>query len=84
METRTTDLAPVGKRSPQREAVAENLQYLTFNLAGESYQSGGRILRGGYFKGSGNSRLDASYQGTQCAGLHPWGDESARSHCPGG
>jgi len=37
METRTTDLAPVGKRSPQREAVAENLQYLTFNLAGESY-----------------------------------------------
>jgi purine-binding chemotaxis protein CheW len=37
METRTTDLAPVGKRGPQREAVVENLQYLTFNLAGESY-----------------------------------------------
>ncbi|MCP5158101.1 MAG: purine-binding chemotaxis protein CheW [Gammaproteobacteria bacterium] len=37
METRTTDLAPVGKRNPQREAVVENLQYLTFNLAGESY-----------------------------------------------
>lgn len=37
METRTTDLAPVGKRNLQREVVVENLQYLTFDLAGEFY-----------------------------------------------
>ncbi|MDQ5910134.1 MAG: purine-binding chemotaxis protein CheW [Pseudomonadota bacterium] len=38
METKTTDLAPMGTvRSPKREILEENLQYLTFNLAGESY-----------------------------------------------
>jgi purine-binding chemotaxis protein CheW len=38
METRTTSLAPVGARNLKRETVTEeNLQYLTFNLAGESY-----------------------------------------------
>lgn len=40
METKTTDLAPLGAARtshPKREALEENLQYLTFNLAGESY-----------------------------------------------
>lgn len=39
METKTTDLAPLGAaRNPKRETLTEeNLQYLTFNLAGESY-----------------------------------------------
>lgn len=40
METKTTDLAPLGAAHgshPKREVLEENLQYLTFNLAGESY-----------------------------------------------
>ena len=38
MDARTTSLAPAGVRNIKREAATEeNLQYLTFNLAGESY-----------------------------------------------
>jgi purine-binding chemotaxis protein CheW len=37
METKSTELATLGARNLKRDTLAEGLQYLTFNLAGEEY-----------------------------------------------